>query len=193
MSGFPRLINRMASAETLAGFPDFPPLLARLYASRGLSTAAETQLGLDALPAPSMLGLDAAVSALETAIAKRQKLLIVGDFDCDGATSTSLAILGLKALGAAAVDFLVPNRFEYGYGLSPEIVAVAAERRPDLIITVDNGIASIDGVAAANRHGIPVIVTDHHLPGDALPDALAIVNPNQPGCPFPINPWRVLG
>ena len=132
-----------------------------------------------------MLGLDAAVSALEAAIASRQRLLIVGDFDCDGATSTSLAILGLKALGAAEVDFLVPNRFEYGYGLSPEIVAVAAERCPDLIITVDNGIASIDGVAAAASHGIPVIVTDHHLPGDALPDALAIVNPNQPGCPFP--------
>lgn len=132
-----------------------------------------------------MLGLDAAVSALEAAIASRQRLLIVGDFDCDGATSTGLAILGLKALGAAEVDFLVPNRFEYGYGLSPEIVAVAAERCPDLIITVDNGIASIDGVAAAASHGIPVIVTDHHLPGDALPDALAIVNPNQPGCPFP--------
>lgn len=185
MSGFPRLINRTASADALAGLPELPPLLARLYASRGLCTSAETQLGLDALPAPAMLGLDAAVSALEAAIASRQRLLIVGDFDCDGATSTSLAILGLKALGAAEVDFLVPNRFEYGYGLSPEIVAVAAERRPDLIITVDNGIASIDGVAAAASHGIPVIVTDHHLPGDALPDALAIVNPNQPGCPFP--------
>ncbi len=185
MSGFPRLINRTASADALAGLPELPPLLARLYASRGLCTSAETQLGLDALPAPTMLGLDAAVSALEAAIASRQRLLIVGDFDCDGATSTSLAILGLKALGAAEVDFLVPNRFEYGYGLSPEIVAVAAERRPDLIITVDNGIASIDGVAAAASHGIPVIVTDHHLPGDALPDALAIVNPNQPGCPFP--------
>ncbi|WP_272992242.1 MULTISPECIES: single-stranded-DNA-specific exonuclease RecJ [Spongiibacter] len=185
MSGFPRLINRTASADGLAGLPELPPLLARLYASRGLCTSAETQLGLDALPAPTMLGLDAAVSALEAAIASRQRLLIVGDFDCDGATSTSLAILGLKALGAAEVDFLVPNRFEYGYGLSPEIVAVAAERRPDLIITVDNGIASIDGVAAAASHGIPVIVTDHHLPGDALPDALAIVNPNQPGCPFP--------
>ena len=185
MSGFPRLINRTASADALAGLPELPPLLARLYASRGLCTSAETLLGLDALPAPTMLGLDAAVSALEAAIASRQRLLIVGDFDCDGATSTSLAILGLKALGAAEVDFLVPNRFEYGYGLSPEIVAVAAERRPDLIITVDNGIASIDGVAAAASHGIPVIVTDHHLPGDALPDALAIVNPNQPGCPFP--------
>ena len=185
MSGFPRLINRTASADALAGLPELPPLLARLYASRGLCNSAETQLGLDALPAPTMLGLDAAVSALEAAIASRQRLLIVGDFDCDGATSTSLAILGLKALGAAEVDFLVPNRFEYGYGLSPEIVAVAAERRPDLIITVDNGIASIDGVAAAASHGIPVIVTDHHLPGDALPDALAIVNPNQPGCPFP--------
>ena len=184
MSDFPRLIRRTASDDALAAFPDLPPLLARLYASRGLSGSRETQLGLDALPAPTMLGLDAAVSALEAAIAQRQKLLIVGDFDCDGATSTTLAILGLTAMGAAEVDFLVPNRFEYGYGLSPEIVAVAAERRPDLIITVDNGIASIDGVAAAKQHGIPVIVTDHHLPGDALPDALAIVNPNQPGCPF---------
>lgn len=183
MKGFPRVAYRdtPASVDLDAG----SPLLAKLYAARGIGDSQALKLGLDALPKPTMAGLDSAVACLERAIAEDQQILIVGDFDCDGATSTALAVLGLRALGARQVDFLVPNRFEFGYGLSPEIVAVAAERRPDLIVTVDNGISSIDGVAAAASHGIPVLVTDHHLPGDTLPAAAAIVNPNQPGCPFP--------
>ncbi len=185
MSRFPRVIPRQAAADKLAAFSTLPPLLSRLYVARGLASPEQAELGLDALPAPTMKGLDTAAEALAAAISDGKKLLIVGDFDCDGATSTTLAVLGLRALGAADVDFLVPNRFEYGYGLSPEIVAVAAERQPDLIITVDNGISSLEGVAAAAAQGIPVIVTDHHLPGDALPAALAIVNPNQAGCDFP--------
>lgn len=182
MGGFPRVAYRDAPAADLdAG----SALLARLYAARGIADSQALKLGLDALPKPTMLGLDEAVDCLERAIAGKQRILIIGDFDCDGATSTALAMLGLRALGATDVDFLVPNRFEFGYGLSPEIVEVAAQRQPDLIVTVDNGISSIEGVAAAAGHGIPVLVTDHHLPGDALPDAAAIVNPNQPGCPFP--------
>lgn len=182
MGGFPRVAYRDAPAADLdAG----SALLARLYAARGIADSQALKLGLDALPKPTMLGLDEAVACLEQAIAGKQRILIIGDFDCDGATSTALAMLGLRALGATDVDFLVPNRFEFGYGLSPEIVEVAAQRQPDLIVTVDNGISSIEGVAAAAGHGIPVLVTDHHLPGDALPDAAAIVNPNQPGCPFP--------
>lgn len=182
MSRFPRIVSRSGAASAALG--DLPPLLSRLYAARGLVEPQQAELGLDALPPPEMKGIDDAVAALVDAIDGGKKLLIVGDFDCDGATSTSLALLGLRTLGAAEVDFLVPNRFEYGYGLSPEIVAVAAARQPDMIITVDNGISSIDGVAAAAACGIPVIVTDHHLPGAQLPEALAIVNPNQPGCPF---------
>lgn len=187
MADFPRIVLRGAAqgGAAGAGFSQLPPLLAQLYLSRGLRSEAELHLGLDALPAPTMKGLPEAVALLKAAIEQQQRLLIVGDFDCDGATSTCLAVLGLRALGAQHVDFLVPNRFEYGYGLSPEIVAVAAQRNPQLIITVDNGISSLEGVEAAQRLGIPVLVTDHHLPGDALPEAAAIVNPNQPGCEFP--------
>src|SRR5690606_5055167 len=115
------------------------------------------------------------------------RLLIVADYDCDGATACAVGLRALRAMGAD-VDFLVPNRFETGYGLSPAVVDLACRHpagKPDIIMTVDNGIASVDGVAAAREHGIDVIVTDHHLPGDTLPDALAIVNPNQPGCGFP--------
>ena len=182
MADFPKIILREpAAAEFSAAVPT---LLQRLYASRGLSRDADLESGLEHLPKPEMKGMTEACALLASALEKQHRLLIVGDFDCDGATSTSLAVLGLRALGAADVDYLVPNRFEYGYGLTPEIVAVAAERQPDLIITVDNGISSIDGVAAAAKLGIPVLVTDHHLPGDTLPQAAAIVNPNQHGCPF---------
>lgn len=182
MADFPQIILREpAAAEFSAAVPT---LLQRLYASRGLSRDADLESGLEHLPKPEMKGMTEACALLASALEKRHRLLIVGDFDCDGATSTSLAVLGLRALGAVDVDYLVPNRFEYGYGLTPEIVAVAAERQPDLIITVDNGISSIDGVAAAAKLGIPVLVTDHHLPGDTLPQAAAIVNPNQHGCPF---------
>ncbi len=182
MADFPKIILREpAAAEFSAAVPT---LLQRLYASRGLSRDADLESGLEHLPKPEMKGMTEACALLASALEKQHRLLIVGDFDCDGATSTSLAVLGLRALGAVDVDYLVPNRFEYGYGLTPEIVAVAAERQPGLIITVDNGISSIDGVAAAAKLGIPVLVTDHHLPGDTLPQAAAIVNPNQHGCPF---------
>lgn len=162
-----------------------PPLLARIYSSRGLLDQHNLGRSLQQLQTgQDMLGLDQAVTRLVQALEQNQHILIVGDFDCDGATSTTVGILGLGMLGAQRVSYLVPNRFEYGYGLSPEIVAVAAQQQPDLIITVDNGISSVTGVEAANGLGIDVIITDHHLPGNQLPDACAIVNPNQPGCSF---------
>ena len=164
------------------------PLLARLWASRGIATLDDVRLEWPAMLAPK--GLTHAAHAavlLADAIAAKKKLLIVADYDCDGATACAVGIRGLRALGAD-VDYLVPNRFETGYGLSPAVIDLALLHRsgkPDLIITVDNGIASVEGVACAAQHGIGVIVTDHHLPGDTLPAALAIVNPNQQGCGFP--------
>ena len=161
------------------------PLLQRIYQSRGIDSQASLERRLNCLPEPqSMTGLDAATLRLVTAAQNQQSVLIVGDFDADGATSSALMVLGLRAMGFQAVDFLVPNRFDYGYGLTPEIVDLAAGKSPDLIITVDNGISSVEGVARANKLGIEVIVTDHHLPGSQLPDAVAIVNPNQQGCDF---------
>ena len=162
------------------------PVLARVYASRGLADPRELETGLQALVPPGALRqIDAAAVYLADAIAAGKKMTIVADYDCDGATACATAIRGLTAMGAR-VDYIVPNRFEYGYGLTPEIVELTArEKSPDIIITVDNGIASIDGVAAAKARGIDVVVTDHHLPGDALPDARVIVNPNQPECGFP--------
>ncbi|XQE66218.1 single-stranded-DNA-specific exonuclease RecJ [Pseudomonas sp. P3C3] len=165
---------------------DLPPLLTRLYAARGVQSAAELDKGLARLiPYQQLKGIDAAVDLLVQALQQRQRILIVGDFDADGATASSVGVLGLRMLGAAHVDYLVPNRFEYGYGLTPEIVAVALQRQPELLVTVDNGISSVDGVAAAKAAGLKVLVTDHHLPGPELPAADAIVNPNQPGCAFP--------
>ncbi len=167
--------------------PGVPPLLARLYAARGVRSPDDLAQALTALqPASALRGLEAALALLEQALRERWRILIIGDFDADGATSTALSVRALRALGAAHVDFLVPNRFTYGYGLTPEIVAVAlAEKQPDLIVTVDNGIASLDGVRAAQAAGVKVLITDHHLPGDELPPAEAIVNPNQPDCDFP--------
>lgn len=163
-----------------------PPLLQRIYGARGVQNQQQLGRQLAELPSPSLLlGLDSALSLLEVAIQNQHKVLIVGDFDADGATSTVLGVLALQAMGFHTVDFLVPNRFEYGYGLTPEIVELALTRSPDLLITVDNGISSIEGVAAAKAAGLKVIVTDHHLPGSQLPAADAIVNPNQPGCTFP--------
>jgi single-stranded-DNA-specific exonuclease len=164
------------------------PLLARLYAARGVVGPDQlksrlTELLPYASPAAGMKNIEAAAERLADGIARGERMLIVGDYDADGATASAVAMTGLAALGAK-VDYLVPNRFEYGYGLSPEIVALAAERKPDLLITVDNGIAAHAGVEAARKLGMDVLVTDHHLPGDTLPDAL-IVNPNQPGCAFP--------
>ncbi|MDH1007302.1 single-stranded-DNA-specific exonuclease RecJ [Pseudomonas nicosulfuronedens] len=172
--------------QTLPNLGDLPPLLTRLYAARGVQSAEELDKGLARLiPYQQLKGVDAAVELLVDALEKGQRILYVGDFDADGATASSVGVLALRMLGAAWVDYLVPNRFEYGYGLTPEIVAVALEKRPDLLVTVDNGISSIDGVAAAKAAGLRVLVTDHHLPGHELPAADAIVNPNQPGCDFP--------
>nr|WP_198980011.1 single-stranded-DNA-specific exonuclease RecJ [Herbaspirillum sp. ASV7] len=162
------------------------PVLARVYAARGLSSARELASELNALFAPSgLLHIEAAAVYLADAIAAGKKLVIVADYDCDGATACAVGLRGLRLLGAQ-VDYIVPNRFEYGYGLTPEIVELTVrEKNPDIIVTVDNGIASIDGVAEAKRRGIDVVVTDHHLPGDTLPEARVIVNPNQPQCGFP--------
>ena len=164
------------------------PLIARLMAARGVSDPAELSADWKSLITPNQLShIDEAALALAQAIEAGKRLLIVADYDCDGATACAVGLRGLRAMGAC-VDYLVPNRFETGYGLSPEVVELATDHRggkPDLIVTVDNGIASVDGVQAAKDHGIDVIVTDHHLPGDRLPDALAIVNPNQPDCGFP--------
>lgn len=162
------------------------PLLARLYAARGIEHPAETDTALTRLlPPEAMKGTREAAELLADAIEAQARIVVVGDYDCDGATATAVAVRALRALGARA-DFLVPNRFTYGYGLSPEIVALAAERfAPDVLITVDNGIASVEGAAAARALGMSLVITDHHLPGDVLPEADAIVDPNQPGCDFP--------
>ncbi|MGA0584584.1 MAG: DHH family phosphoesterase, partial [Castellaniella sp.] len=162
------------------------PLLARLLASRGLDQTGPTEWAA-LIPPNRLTHVDRAGELLADAIQADRRLLIVADYDCDGATACAVAVRALREMGAR-VDFLVPNRFETGYGLSPAVVELALRHpagRPDLLVTVDNGIASIEGVAAARAAGIEVIVTDHHLPGPALPDALAIVNPNQAGCGFP--------
>jgi single-stranded-DNA-specific exonuclease len=161
-------------------------VLQRVYAARRIDSPEELEYSLDRLLSLEQLGgLAGAVALLEQAITIGQRILVIGDFDADGATSCALCLRALRSLGAGPVDYLVPNRFEYGYGLTPEIVAVAALREPDLIMTVDNGISSVAGVEAARRQGIPVLITDHHLPGAVLPDAAAIVNPNLPGDDFP--------
>ena len=161
------------------------PLLGRIYRGRGITSVDELDLGLgQLLPPDSLLHAEAAAKLLADALAAQQKITVVGDFDADGATSTALVVSALRTMGANDVGYLVPNRFEYGYGLTPEIVALAAQDKPDLIITVDNGISSIEGVAAATAAGIRTLVTDHHLAGRTLPAAEVIVNPNQPGCTF---------
>jgi single-stranded-DNA-specific exonuclease len=182
-----KLIRRRPAPATqeLAG-ASLHPLLAQIYSARGIRSARDLDLGLARLLPPATLrNAERAAVLLADAIAAGDRLLVVGDFDADGATSSALAVSCLRAFGAAEVDYLVPNRFEYGYGLTPEIVELAAARRPDLIITVDNGISSIEGVAAARALGIATLITDHHLAGRELPAADVIVNPNQPGCDFP--------
>lgn len=160
-------------------------LLDRVFAARGITEPAQLERGLSNLLSPADLPeIDQAAKRLADAVVEDQKILIVGDFDADGATSVALCLLALRAMGARQVDFLVPNRFDYGYGLSPEIVQLAAAMEPRVIVTVDNGVASVDGVALANELGIDVVVTDHHLPGDVLPDAFALVNPNVGGSSF---------
>lgn len=166
-------------------FHTIDELLRSVLNARGASADAQSDYRLQNLLHPKKLkGLDDAVGLVCSVLERQQKILIVGDFDADGATSTALAVSCLRAFGCESVDFLVPNRFDFGYGLTPEIVDVAAQNPPDLIITVDNGISSIAGVAHAHANNIKVLVTDHHLPGETLPEADAIVNPNQPGCEF---------
>jgi single-stranded-DNA-specific exonuclease len=161
------------------------PVLKRIYANRHINSLAQIDYSLDRLADYKQLkGIDVAADIVADAVMNNRPILIVGDYDADGATSTALVVRALNSFGAAKVDFLVPNRFEYGYGLTPEIVDVASEFSPEVLITVDNGISSIEGVNAAKRNHIKVVVTDHHLPGQQLPDADAIVNPNQPGCEF---------
>lgn len=161
------------------------PVLQRIYAHRGVQSPQQVEYALERLlPVDSLEGLDAAVAILHTALQQQQHILIVGDFDADGATSSALAIRALQWMGAAKVSYLVPNRFDFGYGLTPELVQVARDMKPDVLITVDSGISCLNGVKAAIDAGITVVVTDHHLPGKILPVANAIVNPNQPGCRF---------
>ena len=165
------------------------PLLARLYAARGIQTKSELDYELKSLLPPALLtnAVEAAI-LLADALEAQARILIVADYDCDGAPACAVGIRALRARAAdsgAQIDYLVPNRFTYGYGLTPGIVDLAATKSPDLIVTVDNGIASLDGVARANELGIAVLITDHHLPADELPAADCIVNPNQPGCDFP--------
>ncbi|MGI0115896.1 single-stranded-DNA-specific exonuclease RecJ [Zooshikella sp. RANM57] len=180
-----KINTRHYDAQQLKFGHEIPPLLQRIYAARGVYSNADLSRSLQGLMSfTSLKGLDQAVNILCEALEKQSRVLIVGDFDADGATSTALAVLLLRAMGVLNVNYLVPNRFAYGYGLSPEIVEEAKQYEPDLIITVDNGISSISGVAAAKAAGIQVLVTDHHLAGAELPMADAIVNPNQPGCHF---------
>ncbi len=159
--------------------------MAKIFAARGISERAQLETSFVHLHSfEELKNAKEMACMLADAIAAEKKLLVVADYDCDGATACAVALKGLRTFGAQA-DFIVPNRFEYGYGLTPEIVRLSAQSRPDILITVDNGIASVEGVAEANRLGMQVLITDHHLPGDSLPDAACIVNPNQPGCTFP--------
>lgn len=186
----PKLTNRPCNGDAarVLEMAGVHPLLARLWAARGVEDPGEAHASWSRLIPPGKLTqVEHAAQVLANAIENQQRMLIVADYDCDGATACAVGIRALRSMGAT-VDFLVPNRFETGYGLSPAVVDLAVQHhagRPDLIITVDNGIASVDGVAAATAAGIDVLITDHHLPGDELPQALAIVNPNQPGCGFP--------
>jgi single-stranded-DNA-specific exonuclease len=174
-----------SSIERSLAASGISPLFARLYAARGISSTEDASFKLSLLPSPSsMKGIDAVVDRLIVAIEKQEQMLIVADYDADGATACAIGLRGLRRMGAK-IGYIVPNRFEYGYGLTPEIVELAAKEKPNVIVTVDNGIASVDGVARARELSIDVIVTDHHLPGDTLPDTPTIVNPNQPGCTFP--------
>ena len=178
------LIRRQAAELNWPG--EIHPLLRRIYNQRNLPGAEAVELGLANLLPPDLLkGMDEAVELLLSALREQWKVLLVGDYDADGATSCVVAIDALHSFGFDHLDYIVPNRFEYGYGLTPAIVELAAARDPDLLITVDNGISSIDGVQAAREAGLRTLITDHHLPGLQLPAAEAIVNPNQPGCAFP--------
>ncbi|HYD33120.1 MAG TPA: DHH family phosphoesterase, partial [Methylophilaceae bacterium] len=173
------------SVASLLAADGVHPVLARILAARGIKHASQLESSLKGLiPPDRLLNNRKMATLLADAIAQQKDLLVIGDYDADGATATAVAVRGLRSMGAR-VDFLVPNRFEFGYGLTPEIVALAASRNPNVIVTVDNGIASVEGVAAANSLGIQVLVTDHHLPAEVTPEAACIINPNQHGCTFP--------
>ncbi len=181
------IIEREIDHEAMSRLLDagLPMVMAKILASRGIQSPIQLDASLAGLIPPERLTHNRKMARLlADAIAQQKRLLVVGDYDADGATATTVAVRGLRSMGAQ-VDFLVPNRFEYGYGLTPEIVALAAKRKPDVIITVDNGIASVEGVNAANALGITVLITDHHLPGEQAPDAACMINPNQHGCDFP--------
>ncbi len=178
----PRIQRRRPRCPPL---PGLPPLLARVYAHRGIDDPAQLDDGLaHLLPYDRLKGIEGAVERLQHALENDEAILVIGDFDADGATASAVAVKGLSAMGAR-VDFLVPDRFRHGYGLTPAIVEEAARRGPRLLLTVDNGIASLDGVTRARGLGMDVVITDHHLAGERLPEAAAIVNPNQPGDDFP--------
>ncbi|MDP5151752.1 single-stranded-DNA-specific exonuclease RecJ [Rheinheimera baltica] len=186
MSEISRTIQRRALPGVFTALSALHPVLQQLYASRGISSLEQLDRGAAALlPFTELKGIDTAVALLIMALKQQQRIVIVGDFDADGATSTAVLLSGLTALGFKYIEYLVPNRFEYGYGLTPEMAELAVAQGAELIITVDNGISAIDGVALAKSAGVKVLVTDHHLAGHELPDADAIVNPNQPGCSFP--------
>lgn len=181
-----KIIRRKpASSEALQGC-DIHPVLKRVYANRDISNPQQINYALDHLIDYRQLkDIEKAASIVADSIVNSESIIVVGDFDADGATSSALVVKALRSFGLVTATYLVPNRFEYGYGLTPEIVSVASKDNPDLIITVDNGISSVDGVMFARQHNIRVVITDHHLPGSELPDADAIVNPNQLGCSFP--------
>ena len=181
-----KIIRRTTASENLSFPATIHPLLQRIYAGRGIAADTELNYKLSHLcDYQGLKDIEKAADIISHAVVSRQKILVVGDFDADGATSSALAVTALRSFSANQPDYLVPNRFEFGYGLTPEIVEVAAANHPDIIVTVDNGISSIEGVKAAEEKGIKVVVTDHHLAGSTLPEAAAIVNPNQPGCSFP--------
>lgn len=178
-----RIVRRCDSGPV--EFPGLHPVLARVFRARQVSSAGELDHSLEhLLPPGGLLGIDGAAALLEKHLRNGSRILIVADYDADGATACAVLMRALRAFGARNVQYLVPNRFEYGYGLTPEIVALGAQRESALIVTVDNGISSIAGVRAARESGMEVLITDHHLPGETLPFADAIVNPNQPGDSF---------
>src|SRR5512146_1961142 len=179
----PRIVRRPLPAVV----PELPvhPVLRRIFAARGVTSPAQVEYRLAGILPPNLGGLERACAIIGAAIRAQQRIVVVGDFDCDGATGTAVAVRGLRLLGARNVGYGVPNRAVHGYGLSPALVEELSAQRPDLLITVDNGVAAHAGIAAAQARGIRVVVTDHHLPGATLPEADAMVNPNLPGDAFP--------
>ena len=178
MKGSPNIVSRQPVNHTPANPVHSQAWISELLINRGIKESAELEFSLKGLPSPDSLpDIDAAVQRIGDAVEQQQRIMVVGDYDCDGATSTALAVLALRAMGAQHVDYCLPNRFVHGYGLSTAVADVAIADQPDLIITVDNGTSSVEGVGHAKQNGVDVVVTDHHLPGDVMPDAVALVNP----------------